>query len=129
MPIRTTVLVADDSETVREQVIEAFADAKIDVVEASDGTEALQLVRAGGIDCVITDVNMPRMTGIEMMNELRKEDRFAELPVLVLSIEGAVEQIVAAKQAGASGWVVKPFKAEMLRRAVASLVEGCVPQP
>ncbi|MEL6104554.1 MAG: response regulator [Planctomycetota bacterium] len=126
MSQKTTILIVDDSESARERVVEVLTTTTIEVIEAMDGLEGLQATRAGGIDCVITDVNMPRMTGIEMIAEIRKEPRFNDLPILVLSIDGAIHQIAEAKRVGASGWIIKPFKTEILRKAVAALVDGDV---
>lgn len=123
---KTTILIVDDSETARERVVEAFSSSSIEVVEAVDGVEGLQAVQAGGIDCVITDVNMPRLSGVEMIVEIRKDVRFSDLPILVLSIDGAIHQIAEAKRVGAWGWIIKPSKAEILRKAVAALLNGCI---
>ena len=117
----TTVLVVDDSATIRQEVGSALSLAGMHVVEAADGSEGLEKIRAGGIQCVVCDVNMPKKNGIEMVEEVKKDAEYAKLPILMLTTEGAKDLIVRAKAAGASGWIVKPFKPEMLVAAVSKL--------
>jgi two-component system, chemotaxis family, chemotaxis protein CheY len=116
-----TVLVVDDSATVRQQVATALSQAGFQVVEASDGSQGLNRAKQGGIDCVISDVNMPIMNGIEMVTLIKQDPILSSTPVVMLTTEGSKELIAKAKQAGASGWIVKPFKAEMLVAAVRKL--------
>lgn len=117
----STVLVVDDSVTVRQQVGAALKQAGFVVAEAKDGVEGKNKITAGGISCVICDVNMPNKNGIEMVEEVKTDERFAKLPIIMLTTEGAPELIQRAKKAGASGWIVKPFKADMLIAAVQKL--------
>lgn len=116
-----TVLVVDDSLTVRQQVGTALSQAGFKIVEAGDGSQGYTRISEGGIDCVICDVNMPIMNGIEMVEKVKGEDRHANLPIVMLTTEGAMELIQRAKKAGASGWIVKPFKADLLIAAVKKL--------
>lgn len=117
----TTVLVVDDSATVRQQVATALMQAGFQVVEASDGSQGVDKAKQGGIDCIISDVNMPVMNGIEMVTQIKQDPTTSSTPVVMLTTEGSKELITKAKQAGASGWIVKPFKAEMLVAAVTKL--------
>ncbi|MFO0941343.1 MAG: response regulator [Pirellulales bacterium] len=117
----TTVLVVDDSATVRQQVATALLQAGFQVFEAADGIQGLNKAKQGGVDCVITDVNMPNMNGIEMVTAIKQDSVCSHLPIVMLTTEGSKELIAKAKQAGASGWIVKPFKADMLVAAVAKL--------
>lgn len=116
-----TVLVVDDSLTVRQQVSAALARAGNNVIEAIDGVDGKSKINAGGIDCVICDVNMPNKNGIEMVEEVKSDSRFSSLPIVMLTTEGAKELIAKAKKAGACGWIVKPFDAAMLVAAVKKL--------
>jgi two-component system chemotaxis response regulator CheY len=117
------VLVVDDSPSVRQQVGLALRQAGFDVVEASDGAEGAAKIDAdAGIQAVICDVNMPRMNGLEMLEKVKSEPRHAALPVLMLTSEGQPSLIERAKRAGAKGWIVKPFKADLLVAAVRKLV-------
>ncbi len=116
-----TVLIVDDSASVRQQVGAALKQAGMKVIEACDGLDGKNKISSGGIDCVVCDVNMPNKNGIEMVEEVKSDSRFASLPIVMLTTEGAKELITKAKAAGASGWIVKPFNATMLVSAVKKL--------
>lgn len=118
------VLVVDDSATVRQQVTAALTQAGLDVDEAADGLAGAKRIRSGGISCVVCDVNMPNMNGIEMVEDVKSDAQFASLPIIMLTTEGAKELIQKAKAAGACGWIVKPFKADMLVAAVKKLASA-----
>ena len=115
------LLIVDDSATIRQQVSSALSPHGFHVEEASDGNLGLARIKNGGIDCVICDINMPNMNGIEMVAEVKQLPEFAELPIIMLTTEGARELIQKAKAAGASGWIVKPFKIDLLLAAVRKL--------
>lgn len=115
------VLIVDDSATVRQQV-RAVLKAEFDVIEAVDGIEGVEAIgRLVDLAAVICDVNMPRMDGLEMLETVRKEPRSAPLPIVMLTTEGQHELVQRAKAAGAKGWIVKPFKPELLLAAVRKL--------
>lgn len=117
------VLVVDDSPSVRQQVGMALSQAGYDVVEAGDGTEGVTKINADkAIGLVICDVNMPRMNGLEMIEVVKKEPANSALPIIVLTSEGQPALIERAKKAGAKGWIVKPFKADLLVAAVKKLL-------
>jgi two-component system chemotaxis response regulator CheY len=93
------------------------------VVEAADGQEAFELARADhALDLVITDLNMPRMDGISLVRELRKLSHFQGVPMLVLTTESSPARKQEGREAGATGWVVKPFNPERLLTAIARVV-------
>ena len=115
------ILVVDDSATVRQQVSSALKLAGFQVVEACDGNDGKSKIHAGGIDCVVSDVNMPNKNGIEMVEEIKSEAAHKKLPIIMLTTEGAPNMVQRAKSAGATGWIVKPFKAELLVAAVRKL--------
>jgi two-component system chemotaxis response regulator CheY len=119
--MHNTVLVVDDSATVRQQVSAALTQSGFRVQEACDGVEGKARIEAGGISCVICDVNMPNKNGIEMVEEVKSIAAFKQLPIVMLTTEGAKELIERAKKAGACGWIVKPFKADLLVSAVQKL--------
>lgn len=118
------VLIVDDSETVRHQVSGVLTGAGFDVCHAVDGVEAVEAILQGGIDCVICDVNMPRKDGIAVVADVKSDDRFADLPILMLTTEGTTSRAADAREAGAAGWMVKPFVPEMLILTVQKLVES-----
>ena len=110
-----TILVVDDSGTVRQQVSMALKQAGFDTAEASDGREGLAIVESNRkIDMVISDVNMPLMNGLEMVEKIKSKPEFKTLPILMLTTEGQPSMIKRAKEAGAVGWIVKPFNANQL---------------
>jgi len=117
------VLVVDDSPTVRQQVQLALKDCGFEIVEASDGAEGMSKISGDSeIALVILDVNMPRMNGLEMLEKVKEGGQNAELRVVMLTSEGQQALIERAKKAGAKGWIVKPFKAELLAAAVRKLM-------
>ena len=115
------ILVVDDSSAVRQQVRTTLAGAGYDIVEALDGVDGLEKMRSmSDIDLVLCDVNMPRMTGLEMVLEVQREG--LQAPILMLTTEGQPSMIRRARDAGAKGWIVKPFKPELLLIAVNKIV-------
>jgi two-component system chemotaxis response regulator CheY len=117
-----TILLVDDSATVRQQVGLALKQSGYATIEADDGRAGLVMLARSGISMVICDINMPRMNGLEMLEALRRNPRCVALPVLMLTSERSPALIERAKQAGANGWVTKPFNAEALLVAVAKLI-------
>ena len=116
------VLIVDDSATVRQQVRAALGTGEFDVVEASDGLEGAETIkRLTELAAVVCDVNMPRMNGLEMLEAIKSDPRNALLPVVMLTTEGQHQLVQRAKAAGAKGWIVKPFKPELLLAAVRKL--------
>jgi len=117
------VLIVDDSRTVRQQVGTVLSAAGYEVLEASDGMDGAERIgEAEDLSLVICDVNMPRMNGIEMLSLVKTDPRHAKLLVLMLTTEGQPALIAQAKQAGAKGWIIKPFKPDLLLATVRKLV-------
>lgn len=115
------VLVIDDSSAVRQQIRTTLASAGYDIVEAVDGVDGLEKLRTmTDLDLALCDVNMPRMTGLELMLEVQRTG--LQTPILMLTTEGQPSMIRRARDAGAKGWIVKPFKPELLLIAVNKLV-------
>lgn len=113
------ILVVDDSATVRQQVALALGEAGFDVLEAVDGQDGLDKIKATpALSAVICDINMPRMNGLEMIEKVRAQSALSSLPVIMLTTEGQPSLIARAKQAGAKAWIIKPFKAELLVSAL-----------
>ena len=109
------VLVVDDSATIRLQVSGALEQAGFDVVEACDGLAGVEAIeRDSEIAAVICDVNMPRMNGIEMVEKVKSVPKNASLAMIMLTTEGQAALMRRAKEAGALGWIVKPFNAPQL---------------
>ncbi len=93
------------------------------VEEAEDGADALNKLRAGGFDFVVSDWNMPNMDGLELLQTIRADSALAAMPVLMVTAEAKKENIIAAAQAGASGYVVKPFTAATLEEKLNKIFE------
>ena len=109
------ILVVDDFSTMRRIVrnlLKELGFANVD--EAEDGAVALQKLLGGGFDFVVTDWNMPNMDGLQLLQAIRSDPSLARLPVLMITAEAKKENIIAAAQAGASGYIVKPFTAATL---------------
>ncbi len=116
------IMIVDDSRTVRQQVESALSGGGYEVIEAIDGMEALEKIAAfKDLAMIICDVSMPRMNGLELLARLKEQNRNG-LPVLMLTTEGQPTLIARAKDFGAKGWIVKPFKPEMLLATVRKIV-------
>jgi two-component system, chemotaxis family, chemotaxis protein CheY len=117
-----TILAVDDSASMRQMVRFTLEGAGYRVVQAEDGVEALEIAKENHADLVLTDVNMPRMDGITLVRELRGLDHYKGIPVLVLTTEAGQETKMRGKQAGATGWIVKPFNPEQLLATIARVL-------
>lgn len=103
------ILAVDDSPSMREMVQLALTSAGFRVTHATDGEEALALARQHTFDLVLSDVNMPRMDGLDLIRALRAEQAYRHTPILMLTTDGSAEKKREGKEAGATGWIVKPF--------------------
>ncbi|HEX7012458.1 MAG TPA: response regulator [Steroidobacteraceae bacterium] len=117
-----TILAVDDSAPMRQMVRYTLEGAGYRVVQASDGVEALEFARTSGVDLVLTDINMPRMDGIRMVRELRALQAYKFIPVLVLTTESGEDMKQRGREAGATGWIVKPFNPEQLLHTIARVL-------
>ncbi|TAE29719.1 MAG: response regulator [Candidatus Kapaibacterium sp.] len=116
-------LVVDDSPTMRRIVINALHSFGYnDVVEASDGQDALAILYTEKIDFVITDWNMPNMNGLELTKAIRNDATFGNLPVLMVTTRGIKEDIVQALQAKVNNYIVKPFTPAVLKEKIQAIV-------
>ena len=116
------ILAVDDSASMRTMVHFTLSGAGSAVVQAVDGVEALEYARGHAVDIVLTDVNMPRMDGISLVKELRALPTYRFTPMLVLTTESSQEKKLEGKQAGATGWIVKPFNPEQLLATIARVL-------
>ena len=117
-------LVVDDFPTMRRIVRSLLKELGFsNVEEAEDGQDALNKLKAGGFDFVVADWNMPNLDGMEMLKQIRADDGLKHLPVLMVTAEAKKENIIAAAQAGASGYVVKPFTAATLDEKMTKIFE------
>jgi two-component system, chemotaxis family, chemotaxis protein CheY len=112
------ILAVDDSPSMRNLVRLTLLDAGFDVAQANDGDEALVVARAGSYDLILADVNMPNMDGIQLIRELRADQRYRLTPILMLTTETNPERRAEGKAAGATGWITKPFHPDDLIAAI-----------
>jgi two-component system chemotaxis response regulator CheY len=117
-----TILIADDSESIRELVEFTLKRAGYNVLKSEDGEQAIQHLTGQTIDLVITDLNMPRVDGIALIREIRKNKDYSSVPVLLLTTESQVSKKDEAREAGATGWIVKPFVQEKLLAVVQKVI-------
>jgi two-component system chemotaxis response regulator CheY len=118
------ILVVDDFSTMRRIVKNLLKDLGFtNLVEADDGKTALPILQAGGIDFLVTDWNMPGMTGIDLLTAVRADPNLVNLPVLMVTAEAKREQIILAAQTGVNGYVIKPFTAGTLKEKIEKIFE------
>jgi two-component system chemotaxis response regulator CheY len=119
------IMIVDDSRTVRELVAAALIPAGFVVLQAENGADALEQIRmTHDLALVFCDLNMPRMPGLQMLEQLRGGKFPVVPPVVLLTTEGRADLIEKAKQAGARGWLVKPFQADVLIEVARKLTRG-----
>jgi len=112
------VMTVDDSATVRQVLQMTLEGAGYEVLQAVDGVDALRKLANESIDMLVTDLNMPNMDGITLIREVRHDPANRFLPIVMLTTESQPEKKQEGKLAGASGWIVKPFKPEQLLAVV-----------
>jgi two-component system, chemotaxis family, chemotaxis protein CheY len=113
------VLIVDDYRTMLRIIRNLLKQLDFNnVEEATDGTEALAKLRAGNFGLVISDWNMQPMTGLDLLREVRADARLKQTPFIMITAESKTENVIAAKQAGVSNYIVKPFNAETLREKI-----------
>lgn len=117
------ILAVDDSASMRQMVSFTLKGAGHDVLEASDGDEALKIAQGEtGIDLVISDINMPKMDGISLIKELRALGAYKFTPILMLTTESSGDKKTEGKAAGATGWIVKPFNPDQLLATIGKVL-------
>lgn len=112
------VLTVDDSRTMRDMLRLALTNAGFTVLQAEDGEHGLEVMRDGAPDVIVTDINMPRLDGYGFIEGVRADPLYRATPILVLSTESSPEKKMRARDAGASGWIVKPFSPDKLVEAI-----------
>lgn len=112
------IMTADDSTSVRQMVRFTLQQAGYAVVEAADGQDALNKLKRSSVNMLITDLNMPNMDGIELIQQVRALPQFKFMPIIMLTTESQTVKKQMGKAAGATGWIVKPFKPEQLTAVV-----------
>jgi two-component system chemotaxis response regulator CheY len=124
IPIDMKILVVDDFSTMRRIVRGLLKEMGcVNVEEAEDGTVALAMLKAQKFDFVVSDINMPSMSGFDLLAAIKKEDSLKHLPVLMVTAEARKEDIVRAAQEGAAGYVVKPFTKSTLEEKLQKIMQ------
>jgi two-component system, chemotaxis family, chemotaxis protein CheY len=113
-----TILTVDDSRTMRDMLRMALAEAGYIVLQAEDGVHGLEVLQTAMPDVIVTDINMPKMDGFGLIEAVRKDVRYRRVPILVLTTESDAAKKMRAKEAGATGWIVKPFEPSKLIAAI-----------
>jgi len=116
------ILAVDDSPSMREMLAAVLRDSGYQVVEAEDGVKALELAKTRSIDVVLTDQNMPNMDGLSLVKNLRGLPAYKDTPIMMLTTESSAEMKQKGRDAGATGWMVKPFDPDKLVRMLKSLI-------
>jgi two-component system chemotaxis response regulator CheY len=116
------ILTIDDSKTIRDMLRMTLAGAGFEVLQAVDGQEGVEVMDREKVDLVITDINMPRMNGYEVVRHLRGNPNHRKLPILVLTTESDTDKKHLARDAGATGWMVKPFDPDRLLATVNKVI-------
>ena len=117
-----TILIVDDSASVRQVVSMTLRGAGYEIIEAHDGKDALSKLTGQRVHLVVSDVNMPVMNGIELLREIKAHPAYKFTPVIMLTTESSDSMKEEGRAAGAKAWMVKPFKPEQILAAVAKLV-------
>ncbi len=118
-----TILAVDDSASIRQMISFTLKDAGYEVIEAIDGKDALTKLNGSSMHMLISDVNMPNMNGIELVRQVRANPAFKFIPIIMLTTESQDSKKQEGKMAGATGWVVKPFKPDQLLAVVKKVLK------
>lgn len=119
---KKTVLIVDDSESIREVVNFTLQNEGYEVLVAVDGEDALQYLDGRPLDIIITDLHMPNVDGLELIRKVREMDGYKHIPILFLTTESQASKKMEAKQAGATGWIIKPFVPAKLLSAISRVL-------
>lgn len=120
------VLIVDDSAAIRKILRRVLIQAEVplgDVYEAGDGIEALECLRNNTVGLIFSDINMPNMDGIQMLREIKANDRWKSIPVVMISTEGSEAKVMEAVSLGANGYVRKPFTADQIKEKLAGIIQ------
>ena len=117
------IMTVDDSKAVRLTIALTLKQARHRVIEAASGEDALELLKTEKVDIIISDFNMPGMDGGQLVRHIKANPDYSKIPVIMLTTENSKNRLSEAKEAGAIGWMNKPFKSEHLVAAVKTLAQ------
>jgi len=118
------VLIVDDSAAIRKILQRVLQQSELvlgKVVEAADGREALEALKTQKVGLILSDINMPNMDGLQLLGQLKSDDQWKHVPVIIISTEGSQTKVMEAVQLGAKGFVRKPFTAEQIKEKLAGI--------
>jgi len=122
----TTIMVVDDSATTRSLVASYISEwDDCEVVEAASGFEALKILPARKIDLIMTDINMPDINGLELINFIRENPNYRHIPTIIITTENSAEDRKRGMELGARDYLVKPFSMEVLRQSLGKVLGRC----
>lgn len=119
------VMIVDDSAAIRKILRRVLDQAELsvgNVVEAGDGVEALEVLKNSKVHLILSDINMPNMDGIELLQKLKSQEQYKSVPVVMVTTEGSQARVMQALELGAAGYVKKPFTAVQIKEKLAGLV-------
>lgn len=119
------VLIVDDSAAIRKILQRVLSQANVpisQVFEAGDGVEALAVLKANPVGLILSDINMPNMDGLQLLNEVRSVEAWKAVPMVMITTEGSQSKVMEAVQRGASGYVRKPFTPDQIKEKLAGLI-------
>ncbi|SEQ94586.1 two-component system, chemotaxis family, response regulator CheY [Nitrosomonas sp. Nm51] len=122
MEMGKTILTVDDSASIRQMVTFTLKGAGYEVIEAVDGQDALDKANHQAFNLVLTDINMPRMDGLKLLERLRDLAHYKNIPILMLTTESDEQMKAKGRAAGATGWLVKPFNPESLLEVIKKVI-------
>jgi len=123
MPAQLTIMIVDDSRIMRNTVKGVFTgmESYSTFVEARDGEEALSLLQTGNVDLVLLDWNMPKLSGIDFLKQVRAMDKYKNLPIIMVTSESAKFNVIEALKNGATDYITKPIKLDLFKQKLAKL--------
>jgi two-component system chemotaxis response regulator CheY len=116
------LVIVEDSDSIREAIVFALQKSGFEVKSATNGLEAIAILNGERFDMVLTDYYMPGMNGLELIRWVREKEQYKRLPVIVLTTESQRDVILQAKNAGATGWIHKPFEVEKLIQTIRRII-------
>src|SRR6185295_1616108 len=128
--MESDVLVVDDSAAIRkilQRVLRQTGMAIRTIYEAGDGQDALETLKAQAVDLVLTDINMPKMDGIQLLGTIKSSPQWRHIPVVMITTEGGETKVGEAVRLGAAGYVRKPFTADQIKEKLAGILEPALP--
>ena len=119
-----TIITVDDAVTIRKMVTFTLQPTGHRILEAGDGVQAFEIIQEQPVDLILTDINMPNMDGIELTRQIRTLPAYGRTPIILLTTESEPNKKAQGKEAGASGWIVKPFQQDQLLALVSKVLQN-----